>query len=156
MSIWYIMETLLLAILIGGITGFINRYMRHEGGPRTFALVTLGATLLTMISTYFFINLDIPGAADPGRISAQIVSALSFLAIGMLWLADGKRVRGLSSVANMWVAALIGMMLGAGLTTQAVSAFAVLVGIYLTMSQYIVWRKKRMDKGLKENEENRD
>ncbi|MGE5416949.1 MAG: MgtC/SapB family protein [Acidobacteriota bacterium] len=134
--------TLLISLGMGSILGYINYAMGKDAGAKTFALVSLGATLVSMVSTYFFVNLNIWGAADPGRISASVVTALSFLGTGMIWFSEEKRVKGVSSVANLWITALLGLMLGCNIISKALIGFVFILVVYLAMTVALIYKKK--------------
>jgi len=105
---------LLLAAILGIVLGFEREYIGKPAGMRTYALVTLGATLFTIVSQYGF--RDTAGTAfDPSRIAAQIVVGIGFLGAGMIILQEGARVRGLTTASGLWVAAAIGMAIGVGM-----------------------------------------
>ncbi|MGE5544498.1 MAG: MgtC/SapB family protein [Bacillota bacterium] len=112
---------LLLSVIAGSLIGYLNQYGKGTGGARTFALICIGATLVTLVSKYFFVTLGRPWFADPGRLSAQIIPTLVFLALFILWFTEG-RAEMISVGVNMWLAALIGMILGSGFGIRAAIA----------------------------------
>ena len=120
MNLEYIMP-LLLSVLAGGIIGYLNQGGKRTGGARTFALICCGATLVTLVSKYFFFSLGKPWFADPSRLSAQIIPTLVFLALFILWFSEG-RSGWVSIGVNMWLAALMGMILGSGFGIRAAIA----------------------------------
>lgn len=148
-NIYYFVIPLVLSMIAGYIMGYLNQYMGSEGGPRTFALVTIGATLVTLVSNYFFVSLAQPWLADPGRISAQIISALSFIGTGLIWLSEDKQSSGLASATNLWIAALFGLMLGSGCGWATLVAFTMIVVVYIALDylQYKTDLKKQIEAG---------
>lgn len=118
---------LALAAVLGGAIGWERQHAHKPAGLRTNILICVGATLLTDISIHMA---SLGGAtADPGRISAQIVTGVGFLGAGTIMQARGS-VSGLTTAATMWVVAAIGMAVGSGATVEAVGT-AVLVLIAL-------------------------
>ncbi|RCX13902.1 putative Mg2+ transporter-C (MgtC) family protein [Fontibacillus phaseoli] len=111
---------LLLRILIAGICGVIIGFERKdrmkEAGVRTHYVVAVGAALMVIISKYGFQdqigwdNLSL----DPSRIAAGVVSGVSFLGAGMIFM-QKHTVKGLTTAAGIWATAGIGMAIGAGL-----------------------------------------
>ena len=97
---------LLLAIVIGGIIGFERELHSKAAGLRTITLITVGATLFTLLSER---------SADPAtaRISSNIVTGVGFLGAGAIMFAEGK-VKGLTTASSIWVAASLGMAIGLG------------------------------------------
>ncbi len=128
------MGELILRLVIAGIVGFIigqtNRYAHRNLAGRLFSIICMGACLLTITSMEFFKYLDLPWVSDPGRIAAQVVSALGFLGTGLIWLADDNHIRGLSAGASLWYTAILGIMVGAGMHEMGIIGVVFLLIIY--------------------------
>ncbi|WP_373286407.1 MgtC/SapB family protein [Paenibacillus physcomitrellae] len=111
---------LLLRVLLAGICGVIIGYERKnrmkEAGVRTHFVVAVGAALMMIISKYGFQdqvgweNLSV----DPSRIAAGVVSGVSFLGAGMIFM-QKQTIKGLTTAAGIWATSGIGMAVGAGL-----------------------------------------
>ena len=98
---------------------------------RTFALISMGATLAMLVSIYIpqeYLGLK---NGDPGRIAAQVISGIGFLGAGAIIQMKGS-VRGLTTAAGMWMTASIGLAVGAGMYWVAVIA-SVLIILVLTL-----------------------
>jgi putative Mg2+ transporter-C (MgtC) family protein len=123
-----ILTRLGLAVLLGLVLGVEREYAGKPAGMRTYALVTLGAAVFTILSIYGFSSYG--GAMDPSRIAAQIVTGIGFLGAGVI-IFRGTRVEGLTTASGLWVAAAIGMAAGAGMYlvagAAALLAFVVMV-----------------------------
>jgi putative Mg2+ transporter-C (MgtC) family protein len=119
---------LLLRILLSLITGALVGYEREQAdkpaGMRTHGILSLGATLFTLVSIYGFGSIG-----EPARVAAQIVSGIGFLGAGVILHKRGS-VRGLTSAAGLWVTAAIGMAVGAGMFLTAIAS-AILVFFFL-------------------------
>lgn len=102
---------LFLSALCGGLIGFERDINGHPAGLRTHILVSVGSTLITLVSQH--IGDHNLGTADPGRIAAQIVSGIGFLGAGAI-IREGMNVKGLTSAASIWSTAGIGMSLSLG------------------------------------------
>ncbi|TCP53828.1 putative Mg2+ transporter-C (MgtC) family protein [Tumebacillus sp. BK434] len=125
---------LLIAFIAGAIMGLereknLKTGKFHTGaGFRTYSLVCLGSCMFALASEYGF---PTTGATyDPGRVAAQVVAGVGFLGAGTI-IKDGRGfVRGLTTAAGLWVAAAIGLMIGAGMymsgLLSAVLAFVIL------------------------------
>ncbi|MDW8068059.1 MAG: MgtC/SapB family protein [Anaerolineae bacterium] len=98
---------LLLAMLVGGIIGAEREYRDKSAGFRTILLITVGSTLFTIFS------LGIGMETNPTRIAANIVTGIGFLGAGAI-LREGYRITGLTTAATIWMAAALGMGIGAG------------------------------------------
>ena len=120
---------LALAAFVGLILGIEREYAGKPAGTRTYALVTLGATLFTIVSRFGFGDAATVNF-DPSRVAAQIVTGIGFLGAGVI-IFRGVKVEGLTTAAGLWVAAAIGMAIGAAMyfvaVVAAVIAFIVMV-----------------------------
>lgn len=94
---------LLLAVIIGGLIGLEREMHAKAAGLRTITLITVGATLFTMLSLDF----------GDDRVIANIVTGVGFLGAGAILFSEG-RVKGLTTASSIWVAAALGMAIGLG------------------------------------------
>ena len=117
LSNWELLARLGVAAGLGAALGLERELRDHEAGIRTNLLVCLGSAVFTIMSAYGFEDFLHSGAAvvraDPTRIAAQIVTGIGFLGAGAI-IRDGLNVRGLTTAANMWVVAALGIACGAG------------------------------------------
>lgn len=100
----------------------------QSAGIRTFALISMGATLAMLISIYVpqvYMGLK---NGDPGRIAAQVISGIGFLGAGAIIQMKGS-VRGLTTAAGIWMVATIGMTVGLGMYWLAVAATVLILVI---------------------------
>lgn len=104
---------LILSTLVGGIIGIEREVNKRPAGIRTHILVTLGSTLVMLISSDALMALGSEIRFDPGRIAAQVISGIGFLGAGTI-LRMGNTIVGLTTAASLWVSAAIGLALGAG------------------------------------------
>ncbi|KUG02852.1 mg(2+) transport atpase protein c [hydrocarbon metagenome] len=131
------MEIALARIVLAGIIGFlIGATTKELTKMRLFSMVCMGAALVTYISSQFFIPLSMTWYADPGRLSAQIIVALGFIGSGLIWVSPEKKVEGLATAASLWLTAVIGMALGAGLTSVTEAIILFLVILYLVQKLF--------------------
>ncbi len=122
---------LLLSMVLGAMVGLERRHKGQIAGMRTFALISMGATLAMLVSIYIpqeYLGLK---NGDPGRIAAQVISGIGFLGAGAIIQMKGS-VRGLTTAAGMWMTASIGLAVGAGMYWVAVIA-GVLIILVLTL-----------------------
>lgn len=97
---------LVLAVFLGILLGAERESRGKDAGISTNALVVAGS----MLFTYMSILID---PQEPARIAAQIVTGIGFLGAGLIWK-EGASVRNLTTAASMWMAAAIGIAIGAG------------------------------------------
>ena len=101
----------LLAAVLGALLGLEREIKGHEAGLRTNILITVSSCMFTYLGLEAF---PLIGAArDPARVAAQIVSGVGFLGAGAL-LQTRNKIRGLTTAAAIWLAAAVGMGVGAG------------------------------------------
>ena len=121
--IWDFVWRLVLAALFGTIIGLDREYREKEAGFRTHFLVSLGSTLMMIVSQYGFSEiLTHDGVSlDPSRIAAQVVSGIGFIGAGTI-IFNHQIVRGLTTAASLWATAGIGLTAGAGMSWLALAA----------------------------------
>lgn len=122
---------LVLSLVLGAIIGIERRRKGQIAGLRTFALISMGATLAMLISIYIpqeYLGLK---NGDPGRIAAQVVSGVGFLGAGAIIQMKGS-VRGLTTAAGIWMTACIGLAVGAGM--YLISIIATLLIIFILVN----------------------
>ncbi|MDP3901469.1 MAG: MgtC/SapB family protein [bacterium] len=121
-----------LAVLLGAAIGMERELARKTAGMRTFALVSMGAALFSIISKFAFVEFwGVPGF-DPSRIASQVVVGIGFLGAGLIILRQDK-IQGLTTAAGLWVSAAIGMAVGFGLYTVAMFATILTIIILLVL-----------------------
>jgi putative Mg2+ transporter-C (MgtC) family protein len=98
---------LIISIIIGVIIGGEREYRNKSAGLRTMILICLGSTLFTILSA------KIGDATGASRIAANIVTGIGFLGAGAI-MREGLTISGLTTASTIWVAAALGMAIGAG------------------------------------------
>ena len=128
---------LLLAAFISGIIGIEREISNRPAGFRTHMLVTLGATLIMLISV------DVFADSDPGRLAAQVVSGIGFLGAGTI-MRTGNNIVGLTTAASLWVCAGIGLAIGAGYYVGAIATTVIILIILMStgLLERTILRKK--------------
>lgn len=133
---------LLLSLVLGATVGLERRHKGQIAGMRTFALISMGATLAMLVSIYIpqeYLGLK---NGDPGRIAAQVISGIGFLGAGAIIQMKGS-VRGLTTAAGIWMTACIGLAVGAGM--YAIATIACVLIIFVLMALDLI--EKRVFKG---------
>ena len=103
---------MLLAVACGGIIGIEREYKRRPAGFRTHILICLGAAMTTLTSQYLYLNMHY--YTDMARLGAQVVAGIGFIGAGTIIVTRRQRVKGLTTAAGLWAAAIIGLALGGG------------------------------------------
>ncbi len=96
-----------IALIVGGLLGLEREKQHKPAGLRTNILICLGATVFTLISRHAALEDN----SDPSRIVAQIVTGVGFLGAGSI-MRQGNSVQGLTTAAEIWVAASLGICCG--------------------------------------------
>lgn len=117
---------LLLSLMLGCCVGLERKRKGQIAGLRTFALISMGATLAMILSIYVpqeYLGLK---NGDPGRIAAQVITGIGFLGAGAIIQSKGS-VRGLTTAASIWIVATIGMAVGVGMYSLSVVATLLII-----------------------------
>ena len=126
---------LTLSLLLGCVVGLERKRKGQIAGLRTFALISMGATLAMILSIY--IPQEYMGLknGDPGRVAAQVITGVGFLGAGAIIQMKGS-VRGLTTAAGIWMVATIGMAVGVGMYLVSVIATLLIIFILVTLERY--------------------
>ena len=119
---------LALAAFLGTLIGLERSMARKEAGMRTFAVVSLGSTLFSIVSIHALKYLPVSGLVqfDPTRTAAQIVTGVGFIGAGVVIFAQSK-LQGVTTAAGLWLAAAIGVAVG--FKFYAASIFATILAL---------------------------
>lgn len=103
------------AIICGIALGSERESRRHAAGLRTLTLIAMGSCLLTQAGIWLATSVgDQPGIqSDPGRLASYVIAGIGFLGAGPI-VARGGSIKGLTTAADIWVAASIGILCGIG------------------------------------------
>ena len=125
---------LVVALILGSLIGIERVHAGKSAGIRTLGLVALGSALFIIISESVIAMY--PGVSiDPLRVGAQIVTGIGFLGAGMIILKE-DRLSNLTTAAGVWVAAAIGMAVGYGMYSIAITV-TILVIITFSLVIYL-------------------
>jgi putative Mg2+ transporter-C (MgtC) family protein len=136
-----LLRIIVAVVLGGGALGLERELTAKPAGLRSFMLVAEGAALFMIGSILMTQQFGPAGGGispDPTRIPAAIVTGIGFLGAGVIFRAQ-DRILGITTAASIWVAAVIGMLAGAGYFITAVGgtilALATLAGLRLLERQ---------------------
>jgi putative Mg2+ transporter-C (MgtC) family protein len=130
------------ATLAGVILGINRDLKRKPTGMRTLALVSLGAALATVATVYLS---DIQG--DPNALSRVVQGVLQGVLTGIAFLGAGAIIRndqkgevpGLTTAANVFVVAAIGIACGMGEWWAALIGFSLAFVVLAVFSPIERW-----------------
>lgn len=107
-----------LAMVCGGILGMERGKKNRPAGFRTYMLVCVGATLVMLTNQYLC---EVYGTGDPARLGAQVISGIGFLGAGTIIVTGRNRVKGLTTAAGLWADACLGLAIGVGFYSAAIT-----------------------------------
>ncbi len=115
---------LLFSSLLAGLLGLERERKGQAAGLRTHMVLCIGSMLamhLSIALTQKFTNITVD------RIPGQVITGIGFLGAGAI-IRFGITIRGLTTAAGLWTAAIIGLTVGGGYYgTAAAAAIAVFI-----------------------------
>ena len=124
---------LLLAVICGGLIGLEREYKRRPAGFRTHILICLGAAMTTLTSQFLYLNLHY--YTDMARLGAQVVAGIGFIGAGAIIVTRRRRVKGLTTAAGLWAAAIVGLCLGGGFYEGGIFATILILAAEMFLSK---------------------
>jgi putative Mg2+ transporter-C (MgtC) family protein len=112
----FITVRLAIAAALGGVLGYERERKARSAGVRTHMLVAVGAALFVIGPLQ--IGMEI---GDLSRVLQGIVQGIGFLGAGAIIVRSSRhQVEGLTTAANIWATAGIGVLAGLGLEATAI------------------------------------
>ena len=124
---------LVLAMICGGVIGLERERKRRPAGFRTHILICLGAAMSTMTSQYLVLNLNL--FTDMARLGAQVIAGIGFIGAGTIIITKRRQVKGLTTAAGLWAAAIVGLCCGAAFFEGAIFATVIILLAELVFSK---------------------
>src|SRR4030095_9473041 len=97
------------ALVLGMLVGYERSYNGRAAGMRTYGLVCMASTALTVFVGHapLWYGGSFPAlAADPTRVVQGIVTGIGFLGAGVI-MKDGLSISGLTTAASSWGASAL-------------------------------------------------
>lgn len=117
-------EHLFVAMICGSLIGLERQLRGKSVGIRPCVIVVLTVSFIVDLGSETTL-----AAGDPSRVIAAVVTGVGFLGAGVI-LAQGLRIRGITTASLIWALSAIGIAIGLGF---AWSAFAFTVTIMAVM-----------------------
>ena len=111
---------MIAAFLCGGLIGLEREFKRRTAGFRTHILISLGACIAILTNLYLYQAMHL--YTDISRLGAQVIAGIGFIGAGTIIVTKRRRVKGLTTAAGLWTAAIIGLACGSGFLECAVLA----------------------------------
>ena len=126
---------LLVAAVLGGVLGVERQYEHKSAGMRTHMLVGAGRRPVHGGAALGGVD-----AAGVTRIIQGIAAGIGFVGGGtILKMTDQHEVRGLTTAANIWLAAAVGVAAGGGWLVPAVLATVLALVILYFLGRVERW-----------------
>ena len=129
-----------VAILIGSIVGAEREYKNRPAGLRTHVLVCLGACLIALTESIFMHDVDnatnVHITYNFGRMSAQVISGISFLGAGTIFMSE-RKIGGLTTAASLWNIACLGLATGYGYYWMSLLGCVLVVCVLMILQRII-------------------
>ena len=129
---------IVISCLCGGIIGIERTLRQKDAGFRTHVIVALGASLMMVVSKYGFAD-SLATGYDPApeRIAANIITGISFLGAGMIFV-RGANIKGLTTAAGIWSTAAVAMAIGAGMYVTGIISSLIIVLIQILFHTFLI------------------
>ncbi len=138
----HLIATLVLAALLGSLLGVNRSVNGKHAGMRTYALVSLGSCLFTLLSVLASYELSAFSAVNPIQIAASIIIGVGFIGAGLAALpklGGGEFSVEITTASGVWVVAAIGMACGFGLYTLAVVTTLIALIVFTFFARLERW-----------------
>jgi putative Mg2+ transporter-C (MgtC) family protein len=115
------------AALLGGLQGLEREWLQKPAGLRTHMLVALGAAVFVLAPREAGM-----AEADLSRVVQGVAAGVGFIGAGtILKITATREIEGLTTAASLWLAAAVGLAVGAGLFWVPVVSSVLALGILL-------------------------
>lgn len=122
-----------LAVLCGGLIGLEREMKRRPAGFRTHMLICLGASMTTMTGEFLFLNMKY--SLDISRMGASVAAGMGFIGAGTIIVTGNRKIKGLTTAAGLWTAAIVGLSIGAGFYEGGIIATLLILLAELLLSK---------------------
>jgi len=124
---------ILFSMIIGGVIGYERQFRNRHAGIRTFALICVSSSVLTMIGLHI---ISIFNQHDISYFLLGLILSIGFLGSGLIYkeFIKGKNiVFGLTSASVLIITSIQGILIGLGLYIKALILVLVVMFILLIL-----------------------
>ncbi len=137
---------LFFAVVLGALFGLERSLAGKHAGMRTYALVSLGSCVFSLVGVLASYQLAAFAAVNPLLIASSIVVGVGFIGSGLA-AGYGAHPTELTTASGIWVVAAVGMACGFGfiITAIATSLLGLLIFTVLAPIEQLLklhWGKK--------------
>lgn len=126
MTLVSVFVRMFLAFLCGGLIGMEREFRRRAAGFRTHILICTGACAAAL--TGQFLALYMGYFTDMTRLGAQVIPGIGFIGAGSIIRVQDNKIKGLTTAAGLWAAAIVGLCLGSGFFEGGLVATILILG----------------------------
>jgi len=127
---------LFVSFIFGAVIGLERTKKGKPAGTRTHALVCIGSCLVMVLSSAYS-----SFYSDPMRLAAQVVSGIGFIGAGVIWTDKRNSKHGLTTAANLWITACVGLAIGYGFYDIA---FVTLILMFTAINSHMILKKLKL------------
>ncbi len=128
-----ILLRLLLAAALGGMLGYERERKGKAAGVRTHMLVAMGSAMFVLVP-----QLGGMEVADMSRVIQGVVAGVGFLGAGAILKRKSEDdVQGLTTAANVWMTAAIGIACGLGREVTAVISALLALAVLTVIPKWL-------------------
>lgn len=130
---------MIISLILGALIGLDRERHKCEAGIRTYAAITVGATLFSSVADHI-----VGDPAASSRIVANIITGVGFLGAGVIYRSSDGTSRGLTTAATVWCTAAVGVAVGLNMFVIAIGATAILYALISLHHRewYVKWKDK--------------
>lgn len=132
---------LAIAAALGSLLGIERSLAGKHAGMRTYALVSLGSCLFVVVGTLSAFELSMFAGLNPVQIAASVVIGIGFIGAGLAALgsSSGNARPELTTASGIWLGAGVGMAVGYGLYSLAVTATMLGIVVFWFLAKVEHW-----------------
>jgi len=124
---------LVVALFLGILLGLERQKSGKTAGIKTHGLVSMGSALFVIVSIMVSDMFVVSTIFDPLRMASHVIVGVGFIGGGAI-MVRGESISGLTSAANLWLAAGIGMATGFGFYPLAILVTVMALMVFLIAS----------------------
>lgn len=145
--IFTLISRLIIASIVGVIIGIERTKRGKNAGVATFSIICITSCFLTILSAY-----GMGEDSDPSRLVANIITAIGFVAGGVIFTVDKndkRKVSGLTTGAIIFCVASLGIGIGLGMHILVLTV-VLLIELNINIAIFLKkhYRKKEKEEQL--------
>ena len=126
MTLVSVFVRMLFSFISGGLIGMEREFRRRAAGFRTHILICIGACVAAMTGQFLALYMGYP--TDVTRLGAQVIPGIGFIGAGSIIRIQDNKIKGLTTAAGLWAAAIVGLCFGSGFFEAGILATLLILG----------------------------